>query len=196
MLPAITDTLPVSEAWAYEPKADGWRMLAYESLGQWILITRGGLNYTTDFPKVAEQLSAALRGSQAVLDGEIVAFDKRGRQHRELMLQHSAATIIYYVFDILELDGVPTLHEPWRNRRQLLEKVVNKQENVVLNDYYEHTDLEFLQRAARRKGLEGIVAKRKDSPYRQNGRSKNGWLKARFPLYSSQRRKLIKTVTE
>ena len=181
MLLAPTDKLPVGEEWAYEPKLNGWRMMAYESPKRWSLITRGGFDYTTNFAEIAKQLPVALNGSQAVLDGEVVALDRQRREHRELLLRPLAASIIFYAFDIIEFDDVALVHEPWRNRRQLLKEVVNNQPNVIVVDAYEHTDLEDLMKAARRKGMEGIVAKRKDSPYQSNSRSKDYWLKYRFP---------------
>jgi bifunctional non-homologous end joining protein LigD len=197
MLLATTDKLPVGEDWAYEPKLEGWRMMAYESMGQWSLITRGGRDYTDSFGAVAQQLPLALNNSHAVLDGEMVALGKRSREYRQLLFQPLAARIIYYAFDILELDGESLVREPWSNRHQILERFVTKQANVILVDTYEHTDLKFLQEAARRRSIEGIVAKRKDSLYRPGKRSQDDWLKYRFKQPQPKAKtKLAKSATK
>lgn len=181
MQPARTDKIPVSEAWAYEPSLNGLRIIAHKSLEQSRLITAGGLNYSDYFPDITKQLPAAVEASQAVIDGQIVALDKRGRENRSLLYRPLAATIIYYAFDVLEIDDQPLIDEPWIIRRQFLEHIINNQRNIKLAETFDHTDLELFQRAARRKGVKGIVAKRMDSPYLPNRQSMHGWLRYTFP---------------
>jgi bifunctional non-homologous end joining protein LigD len=191
MQAARTDKLPVSEEWAYEPGLSGLRIIAHNSLIQSRLFTSGGRNYSDFFPEIAKQLPVAVEASQAILDGQIVALNKRGREDKSLLYRPMAATIIYYAFDMLELDDQPLIAEPWIVRRQLLENIINEQPNIKLAKTFDHTELELIQRAAKRKGVKGIIAKRIDSPYMPNRQSMDGWLRYTFPPPQRRERRRV-----
>jgi bifunctional non-homologous end joining protein LigD len=175
-----SDNLPVGEEWVYETNLIGLRVLAYTSPEKSQLMTRGGHNYNTSFPGIVRQLPAAVQASQAVLDGEIVAQDKRGRIDANRRFQRFGAEIIYYAFDILELDEQPLINEPWIIRRQFLEHILSKQSNIKLSATFDQSDLPFLPRILKRKGINSVVAKRVDSLYLPSRQSKEGWLRYTF----------------
>jgi bifunctional non-homologous end joining protein LigD len=169
-------------AWLYEPKLDGYRTLAYLQNGRVKLLSRRGLDVSSQYPDVVKSLSWQPQ-PEMVLDGEIVALDAFGRtcfQCLQNRLNHGDFQIIYYVFDILYLGGKDLRGTPLIQRKNLLEKAFNPDTHVRLVDYFEN-DAEALYQASLAQGLEGILAKLKNSAYEDGLRSKN-WLKIKATL--------------
>ncbi|MER3408736.1 MAG: DNA ligase D [Thermoleophilia bacterium] len=174
MLATLAEALPRGQDWMFEPKWDGYRALAYLRGDQVELVSRTGKSDLGQrFPSVVAALPKATRGRDCVLDGEICALDEAGRPRFSLLQQGKGATV-YQVFDLLELEGKPVLERPLWERRRLLERLLDSRSTVVrLTPAF--TDGQALLQAAREQGLEGVVAKRRDSRYEE--RRSSQWLK-------------------
>jgi bifunctional non-homologous end joining protein LigD len=176
MLAAASETLPHGEGWVYEPKWDGFRAIVSISAGDARLTSRNGNDLTQRFPDVARAAEHAVRSADAVLDAEICALDERGRSKFSL-LQQGEGTLALVVFDVLEVDGEPLFELPLSERRKRLERLVDPRAGgVVVSPQFEDGDA--LLRAAHEQGLEGVVAKREDSPYFP-GRRGTEWRKVK-----------------
>jgi bifunctional non-homologous end joining protein LigD len=168
MLATATDALPTGEGWVYEPKWDGFRAIVTVSGGEVAFTSRNGNDLTERFRNLARAAALAIRSSDAVLDGEICALDEQGRS-RFSLLQESAGTPVLVLFDLLELESEPLLDVPLRERHGRLEALVSGDGRVLVSPQFD--DGPALLAAAREQELEGVVAKREDSPYRPGRRS-------------------------
>ena len=177
-----------SPDWLFEPKLDGFRILAFVHEGQVKLLSRRGLDVTQEYPILLEGLSKQ-PAEELILDGEIVALDDNGRPCFQCLQQHrrlrekgevSALPIVYYVFDILNLDGYDLRDVALHQRKELLESVVISSEHVRLVDHIREDGLSLYE-ATVSFGMEGIVAKRLDSVYESGQRSRS-WLKIKAVL--------------
>jgi bifunctional non-homologous end joining protein LigD len=175
MLATLADGLPRGEGWLFEPKWDGYRALGYVRGGEARLLSRNGNDLTGRFAPVAKELAKALRSPDAVVDGEVVALDDRGRASFSAM-QQGSTRLVYELFDLLELDGEPLVALPLRERRERLEALVAPGPAVQVSGAF--ADGEALLAAAREQGLEGVVAKREASRYAE-GRRDRDWLKVK-----------------
>jgi bifunctional non-homologous end joining protein LigD len=177
MLATATNVLPTGERWAFEPKWDGFRALARVDGGAATFRSRNDNDLTTRFAAAARAVGLALRSPSAVLDGEVCALDETGRSGFGL-LQQGAGTLVFVAFDVLELDGEPLIARPYSERREVLERLLDTTvAGVLLSPSF--ADGAALERAARDHGLEGVVAKQVDSPYRP-GRRSSEWLKLKL----------------
>ena len=175
MLATLVAELPAGREWEYEIKFDGFRAIAsVVPDGGVTLVSRNGLDLTQRFPKVAESLQAAVR-RRAFVDGEVCALDDKGRTSFSAMQRAAPGTpIVYYLFDLLELDESPLIDRALAERRRLLEELLRRDEIVRFSASF--ADGEKLLRRVRSEGLEGVVAKRLESPYRPGKRTRD-WLK-------------------
>jgi DNA ligase D-like protein (predicted ligase) len=152
--------------WIYERKLDGVRCLAHRDNRGVRLVSRTDRSMNDDYPELVAALEAEPRGD-FVVDGEVVAFGGAGvtsfsrlqRRHRERV------AIFYYVFDLLRLDGEDTRGLPLRERKAELRRALAFKGPIRFSPH-RNGNGEELFREACRKGLEGIMAKRADSPYR------------------------------
>ena len=168
MLAALVDDLPTGDAWAFEIKWDGYRALTRLSGGDVEMWSRGGKDLGERFAPVRRRLARAIRTPDCVLDGEVCALDPDGVP-RFGLLQRGEGAMVYYLFDLLEADEEPLLERPWSERRARLRDLVVADDPVVrLSEDF--PDGEALRELARARGLEGVVAKRRASPYRPGGR--------------------------
>ena len=142
------------------------------------LRTRKDQDYTKRFENVAKELVKALKTPDCVVDGEVCALDDQGRPSFSAMQQGKAGTpIVFFVFDLLELEGEPLLDLPVEERRERLEKLLDKRNKTVrFSETFEDGD--SLLAAAEKQGLEGIMAKRLGSRYLPGRRSRE-WLKVK-----------------
>ncbi|TMC30537.1 MAG: hypothetical protein E6J27_02645, partial [Chloroflexi bacterium] len=174
---AITADEPFdSPDFAFEPKWDGVRTLAFVDGGVVRLQTRNLLDCTAQYPE-AHQIAEALTGAyQAIVDGEIVALDDKGvpsfqklqprmhqRNESELRRLRKSTPIIYEVFDILWADGRDLTKRPLRERQQLLDEALTPMGNIRRSEQFIGTGTALFT-AVQEQGLEGIIAKRLDSP--------------------------------
>ena len=171
-----TEHLPAGQGWWFEPKWDGYRALAYVRGGNAELKSRRDNDLTARFPAVASAIERALRTPDAVVDGEICALDESGRATFSA-IQQGAGTLVYVVFDVLEVDGEPLVDLPLSERRRRLAKLLDRRSRaVILTEAFD--DGEALLDAAVTAGLEGVMAKRVDSHYEQ--RRSRAWLKLKL----------------
>jgi bifunctional non-homologous end joining protein LigD len=174
MLASLAEKVPSGRGWLFEAKWDGYRTISYVRNGEAALRTRKDQDYTERFAAVARAIPRALRTSECVLDGEVVAIDEQGRASFSAM-QQGGRPLVYYVFDLLELEGEPLIGMPLTERRERLEEVLDRRNKTVqLSEAFE--DGHALERAAVEQGLEGVMAKRADSRY-EPGRRSREWLK-------------------
>ena len=190
MLARLSTLPPDDERWAYEVKWDGVRAVAYADGGGAVRLESRNLNdVTRQYPEAAA-IGAGLTGRSAVLDGEVVAFDERGRPSFQRLqgrmhLTGSAAIdartrstpIVYCVFDLLYLDGESLMRLPYTARRARLEALELNGPSWRV-PAYRAGDGAALLAASAEQGLEGIVAKRLDSTY-EPGRRGGAWLKVK-----------------
>jgi bifunctional non-homologous end joining protein LigD len=176
MLATLVDE-PFDKAdWLFEVKWDGYRAIAEVNHGQVRLYSRNELSFAERYPTIVKELSTLK--VQAILDGEIVAVNEQGVSNFQLMqnyLHEGKGSLIYYVFDLLELNGKDLRSEPLIERKKRLGKVVFGLERVLLSQYVETSGKAFFD-VAQEHGLEGIMAKKEDSKYRE-GRRAQEWLK-------------------
>jgi bifunctional non-homologous end joining protein LigD len=182
--------LPARErGWAAEIKWDGVRAIAYCRPGRVTLQTRNLLDVTRQYPEV-RGLSRQLGAREAVLDGELVAFDAEGRPSFSRLQQRIHQTeetvvrnrmkeypVTYVVFDLLHLDGENLMPLPYRRRRELLEGLGLAGESWQTPAHSTGHAKELLAASGER-GLEGLVMKRLDSAY-SPGRRTGEWLKVK-----------------
>jgi bifunctional non-homologous end joining protein LigD len=186
MLATAVPVLPVGDQWAYEFKWDGVRALLDISEGGVRLVSRNGNDVTGGYP---ELVALAESEDDALLDGEIVVFvDGRpsfqrlqSRMHvrskREVARLAAESPVAFVAFDLLRRYGVDLTGRPWRERRASLERWLGGAAGWTLSPSFD--DGPATEQVARAHGLEGVVAKRVDGPYRPGARS-DDWRKLRF----------------
>ena len=189
---ACPGKLPRGErAFAYELKWDGVRALAYCEPGRVRLESRNLRDVTSQYPEVTRALREALGAREALLDGEVVAFDEAGRPdfqllQRRMHLASDAAVrrrmadtpATYLAFDVLHLDGRSLMELPYAERRQRLEELDLGSGPHLQTPANHRGDGRALLELTRERGLEGLVAKRLDSTY-QPGRRSRAWIKVK-----------------
>jgi bifunctional non-homologous end joining protein LigD len=178
MLATPASTLPAGPEWTYEVKWDGYRAIAVRDGRRVQLLSRNEKSLTRDFPTVVSALDT-VEAPRFTLDGEIVALDTEGRPSFQA-LQHRATAglaVVYYAFDLLDLNGDALVRIPLGERRRRLAEVV-KGSRILLSEPLDGSPTQ-IEREIRRLGLEGIVAKRRDSLYRPGERSP-AWVKVKF----------------
>jgi bifunctional non-homologous end joining protein LigD len=185
---AVLDDMPADEdGWAFEIKWDGMRAVAFIDRGTLRLQSSRLTDVTVTFPELTD-LPAALGVRQAVLDGELVAFDEQGRPSFGQMQQRMHVTnpadarrraamvpVTYVVFDLLELDGHDLTGEPLLERRRVLDEVMPQGPRWRAASFQVGEGAALLA-AAEDHGLEGVMAKRVDSRY-EIGRRSPAWRK-------------------
>jgi bifunctional non-homologous end joining protein LigD len=178
MLATLSDPkeMPRGDGWEYEIKWDGYRIVSRVAGGEAELRTRRDQDYTERFSNVAKELVKALKTPDCVVDGEVCALDEEGRPSFSAMQQAKAGTpIVYYVFDLLEVDGEPIIELPLSERRARLRKLLDGRNHTVQFSQ-PFDDGRALYEAAKQQRLEGIMGKRVDSRYLPGKRSRD-WLK-------------------
>jgi bifunctional non-homologous end joining protein LigD len=186
MLAETGDGARSDPAWRYEPKLDGYRVLAYLAGGRVHLQSRRGLDLTPCFPEIVAELAAHPAGHM-IVDGEIVALGPDGRpsfnalQNRaqlkgaaEIAAAQRTSPVALVCFDLLHFAGMNLRAAPYADRRRYLSQCLLPGAHLQL--VHASDNAEQLYAAALENGFEGIVAKRLDSPYREGRRSRD-WLK-------------------
>lgn len=181
--------LPASdEGWAYEIKWDGIRALAHVGRQRLTLVTRNGNQVTSRYPELAGLVAAV--GVPAIVDGEIVAMDEKGKPSFELLQQRMGLTndadvrqaarkipVTYVAFDLIWLDDNWMKDLTYLERRRCLDELELSADRWQTPPYHRGDGRGFLKHSSAL-GLEGLVAKRVDSPYRPGVRSSE-WLKVK-----------------
>ncbi|HET7766912.1 MAG TPA: DNA ligase D [Burkholderiales bacterium] len=194
MLAESRDGVFAGAGWMWEPKLDGYRVLASVDDKEVKLRSRRGLDLTASFPKlVAELVQQQVRGM--VLDGEIVAFGTDGRPsfsalqervqlktEREIAAADRATPTAFFCFDLLHFAGRDLRGSPYADRRRWLEQCLLPSPHVQL--VHAEEDGAELYQAALASGFEGVIAKRKDGKY-EAGKRSQAWLKIK-PVKSAE----------
>src|SRR5687768_10974894 len=174
------------DGWLFELKLDGYRLIASKSKGEALLLTRNGNDYTGVFPEIARAIKA-LPIDEFIIDGEVVVLDaeakpsfarlqRRGRLTNDVDVRRAAVELpaTFYAFDLLAVDDLDLRPLPLVTRKQLLAQAVPKLGPVRVLEHIDREGEAFLEQVGKI-GLEGIIAKKADAPYRA-GRYKQ-WLK-------------------
>ena len=171
--------MPAGGGWLHEAKYDGYRIIGRKADDEVTLFSRSGLDWTVRFPAVAEAL-LTFPAESALIDGEVAFVLPSGLTDFKSLQEHIDSphpSIRYFVFDLLSLDGKDLSKKPLKERRAKLAKLMSEKgisNYLVYADYVEGSGPEFFEQACAA-GLEGIMSKRADAPYR-SGRGRD-WLK-------------------
>jgi len=182
-LPTKGHAAPIGPQWVYEIKHDGYRFICRRDGDSVRVFSRRGHDWTDRVPVIADALKA-LRVKSVTIDGEGVVCRPDGVSDfdrlRAAVGRKGSRKAFLYAFDILELDGVDLGRELWDERRKVLVRLLRQAgEGMRLSDHLDGADGEIVFKHACALGLEGIVAKRRDRPYR-SGRSPD-WIKVKNP---------------
>jgi bifunctional non-homologous end joining protein LigD len=175
--------------WLFEIKWDGYRAIAFINDGKLRLVSRNQNELTERFPELKD-LPKFVKAKNAILDGEVVALDDEGRASFSLMQQRTGlrpggrrgaakadVPVLYYVFDLLYLDGYDLRKLPLEARKKKLASILIPGDVLRYSDHYEKQGKALFE-MAREKGLEGILAKKRDSIYQEH-RTRE-WLKIKI----------------
>lgn len=176
MLATLVDEPFDRKGWIFEVKWDGYRIISQVEKGKVRLYTRNNNTYTDHFPSIAQELKKL--PFHAVFDGEVVALDEQGRgsfQRLQNYLNHQQERLAYYIFDILYLNQYDLRRLPLSKRKDILKRILPQNALLRLSDYIHDQGKSFFN-AAKKAGLEGVIAKRLDSVYLSAKRS-HDWLK-------------------
>lgn len=190
MLATLVEEPFNDDQWIYEIKWDGYRAVTFVKNGKATLVSRNQNELTDEFPEIARALEE-LPVENAVIDGEVVALDAQGRSSFSLMQQRTGMTnpgkfrsrdatvpIVYYVFDLLYLNGSNLMRVGLEQRKQLLQQITPAGAGLLRYSDHYASEGSALFEVARDKGLEGIVAKLRTGCYVQK-RSRE-WLKIKI----------------
>jgi bifunctional non-homologous end joining protein LigD len=171
-------------AWQCEIKFDGYRAEALFDRGNVGLWSRNRKEMSADYPEIVAALKK-INCRAAAMDGEIVALDAEGRSHFQLLqgrdLSDARPAIVFYVFDLMQLDGETLMTLPIETRRRRLEQLLGRTAGPLqLSPVFAVEPAELMQ-VARARGLEGIVAKKNGSLY-EPGRRSGAWVKCKIVL--------------
>jgi bifunctional non-homologous end joining protein LigD len=185
MLATLTDSPFDDAGWVFEDKYDGFRMVAKIEGGTVTLYSRNGKIISHSYIEVAKALEG-VKGD-AVIDGELVALDKAGVSHFQLLqntLRHEAK-LLYCAFDLTFCDGEDLRGLTLLERKKRLKKILPRHRLIAFSRHRNKSGTKFFEEAER-KGLEGIMAKRADSKYLSGHRTDN-WLK----IKTSKRQEVV-----
>jgi bifunctional non-homologous end joining protein LigD len=175
--------------WLFEIKWDGYRAVAFIEDGRVRLVSRNQNDLTAQFFELGS-LPQFVNAQRAILDGEIVALDEEGRPSFSLIQQRTGlqpgkrrlarregVPVIYYAFDLLYLDGLDLRRVALERRKQLLQDRIKVGGVIQFSDHYAEKGLALFE-AAKQRGLEGILAKKRSSVYQE--KRSNDWLKIKI----------------
>ena len=178
-----------SEEWLYEIKWDGYRSVAFIQQGKLRLVSRNQNDQTAQFSELGD-IPNHIRARNAVIDGEVVAIDEQGRPSFSLMQQRTGirhghfkapgrhdVPVLYYAFDLIYVEGYDLHKVGLEDRKRLLQDIVLPGDNLRYSDHQIGQGAALFQVAGQR-GLEGIVAKRRNSGYEE--RRTREWLKIKI----------------
>lgn len=174
---------PAGDAWLHEVKFDGYRLQARISAGKVKLLTRTGLDWTERFGERIGNALAALPCEAALIDGEVVALGENGISSfsalQAALSEEKTANLVFFAFDLLHLDGENLQREPLLARKERLEELLQAAGPETPLRYSEHfiEPGQTMLRHACRMGLEGVISKRAEAPYR-SGRGRD-WVKSK-----------------
>jgi bifunctional non-homologous end joining protein LigD len=179
MKPKLVEHVPTTGDWVYELKFDGIRALAIKNGRTIQLISRNEKKLNDRFPQIA-QAAADFDADECVVDGEVVAMDEEGRSSFQLLqraeLDGKDAPLAFYVFDLLQLNGHSFINVPLTLRKDALMRMIPPSGDVIRFSGTLGTDAKTLLPEIRRRRLEGLIGKQRDSVY-EPGRRSGIWIK-------------------
>ncbi len=183
-LATLSHKPPAGEQWIHEIKFDGYRLQAHIQAGKIKLFTRTGLDWTAKFGKELASAFQALPIGNGLVDGELIVETASGASDfsalQEALSANDTSRFRFYAFDLLYLDGYDLTAAPLIERKSLLQRVIGSDGGLIrYSDHFEEDGNLVLSHSCRL-GLEGIVSKQRDAPYR-SGRSKT-WIKSKCSL--------------
>lgn len=168
--------------WIYEIKFDGWRALALKGGAEARLLSRNEKDLGARFPEILKAV-AALEARDAVIDGEIVALDAKGRSSFQLLqaydIGETKPPLFFYAFDLLRCDGEDLRPLPLLERKARLEKLLAHARGPLRYSAALGTEAKPLLSRAKKLGLEGLIGKMADSRY-ESGRRSGAWIKLKL----------------
>jgi len=176
MLATLVDKPFDNNGWLYEIKWDGYRAVAFMNKGFVTLKSRNDKSFNEKFYPVFQALNGW--GVNAIIDGEVVVVNEKGSANFGALQNwrsEADGELLFYVFDILWYDGYDLKSLPLLERKAILKQLIPDNPSIQLSRDFDTSGIEFLE-AAKTMGLEGIMAKRKDSTYTIGDRTRN-WLK-------------------
>lgn len=179
MLLLRTELLPAGREWLYQLKLDGYRALAFKTASKVHLRSRNDNDFAERYPAITKGLAAL--PNDTVIDGEIVAFDDAGRPSFNLLQNRGSVSgpLVYFVFDLPMLAGRDLCKETLEERQTLLKnRVLPKLSELIRYVGELNAPLSELIKSVKASGLEGLVAKRRDSLY-EPGLRTSAWQKMR-----------------
>jgi bifunctional non-homologous end joining protein LigD len=180
MKPRLLENPPADNEWIYELKFDGIRLIAVKNGAKVNLLSRNQNELAARFPEVADAIRA-LPVDDCVIDGEVVALDDEGRSSFQL-LQGSemeigkAQPLYYYVFDLLQADGHLLLAQPLEKRKAWLQELCGNAPGPIRYSGAIGGEPKELLAEVKRRGLEGLIGKQRNSVYEPDRRS-GAWIK-------------------
>jgi bifunctional non-homologous end joining protein LigD len=189
MLASVTEKPFDDPNWFFEIKWDGYRAVAFIENGSVRLVSRNQNDLTPRYPEL-KVLASQVNAHNAILDGEVVVLDEQGRPSFSLMQQRTGIRahgrqaapnrelpILYYAFDLLYLDGYDLRRVTLEERKRVLQEVLKTGEVVRFSNHYPGQGIALFE-LAKQKGLEGILAKKRNSCYEE--RRTREWLKIKI----------------
>jgi bifunctional non-homologous end joining protein LigD len=171
-----------TDGWIYEVKFDGYRALGLRGGSETRVLSRNGKDLGSKFPEVKDSI-AALGVRDAIIDGEIVAVDEKGRSSFQLLqrfeMGQERPPIVYYAFDLLRLNAKDLQNLPIEERKAKLEELLKKPPGVIRYSVSFKQNAEELLSRARELGLEGLIGKRLGSRY-EPGKRTGSWIKLKL----------------
>jgi len=165
--------------WSYELKFDGIRLIAVKTGKKVSLLSRNKNELAGRFPEIVEAIGK-LPARECVIDGEVVALDAEGRSSFQLLqardMERRKSPVYFYAFDLLQLDGGSLIALPLKARKDVLEKLCADAGDPIRYSAEIGDDARALLEEVKRRGLEGIVAKQRNSVY-EPGRRSGAWIK-------------------
>lgn len=163
--------------WIFETKFDGYRALAQIKDKKATLISRNGIAFNDKYPEIAEALNGI--SQNMILDGEIVIEDKQGQSHFQWLQNHDEnpkrGKLRFYVFDILYFQGYDLRELELLQRKKILKAILPKHKDIIYSEHIQENGIKAFQ-TAQKNGGEGVIAKKANSKYHIDKRSKD-WLK-------------------
>lgn len=176
MLATLVESVPENKEWVYEIKWDGYRCIALCHDGKVELVSRNNKSFNEKYYPIYQALKK--HNLNAIFDGELVVLNDDGITTFEGMQNwrsEADGELIYYIFDILWLNGIDLMPLPLSERKKILRKALPKSPMIRESESLSTKPAEFMK-AAKKMGLEGMIAKRADSPYKEGDRG-HDWLK-------------------